>query len=201
MPNWWMPRRRGSPPRSQTRRGAVLGRLIGDDAAVTSREPAADLCPTCGRPRDAHDRHVRFRLPDPVVSAPDRELTEGTWMSHADANQSVMMMVPNVGTFVRVLVPVHLTGGYTVTFGAWLGVHPDDLQRAFSVWTSPSYVDLRLEGRLANALPAWDVFAVPAEAAVKDPDHTPYLVGSSDSVLSEVLTQEWPHETILSGLP
>ena len=131
----------------------------------------------------------------------DRELTEGTWMSHADANQSVMMMVPNVGTFVRVLIPVHLTGGYTVTFGAWLGVHPDDLQRAFSVWTSPSYVDLRLEGRLANALPAWDVFAVPAEAAVKDPDHTPYLVGSSDSVLSEVLTQEWPRETILSGLP
>ena len=160
-----------------------------------------DLCPTCGRPRDAHNRHLRFRLPDPVLSTPEREETEGTWMSHSDANQSVMMMVPTVGTFVRVLLPVQLTGGYTVTFGAWLGVHPDDLQRAFAVWTAPEYVDLRLEGRLANALPAWDVFAVPAEAAVRDPEQTPYIVRSSDELLSQVLTEAWPHDQILEGLP
>lgn len=122
-------------------------------------------------------------------------------MSHSDANQSVMMMVPTVGTFVRVLLPVQLTGGYTVTFGAWLGVHPDDLQRAFSVWTAPEYVDLRLEGRLANALPAWDVFAVPAEAVVRDPEETPYIVHSSDELLNRVLTEAWPHEKILDGLP
>jgi hypothetical protein len=122
-------------------------------------------------------------------------------MSHADANQSVMMMVPTVGSFLRVLLPVQLSGGYTVTFGAWLGVHPDDLKRAFSVWTAPDYVDLRLDGRLANALPAWDVFAAPAAAAVRDPEHTPHIISSSDEVLSRVLTEQWPHEEILDGLP
>jgi hypothetical protein len=29
-----------------------------------------------------------------------------------------------VGAFLRALLPVQLTGGYTVTFGVWVGVHP-----------------------------------------------------------------------------
>jgi hypothetical protein len=78
---------------------------------------------------------------------------------------------------------------------------PDDPERAFSVWTAPDYVDLRLDGRLANALPAWDVFAAPATAVVRDPDHTPYIFSSSDEVLSRVCTEQWPHEDILAGLP
>ena len=48
-----------------------------------------------------------------------------------------MMLVPNVGPFVRALPPFGLTGGYTVTFGVWVAVHPDDLQRAFAVWCEP----------------------------------------------------------------
>ena len=57
----------------------------------------------------------------------------GTWLSDADANSSVMMQIPDVGAFVRVLVPVHLTGGYSVTFGAWLGLDPAELRRATSI--------------------------------------------------------------------
>ena len=160
-----------------------------------------DLCTTCGRPLHAHNRHVRFLLPDPVLSAADREQTSGTWMSHADANLSVMMLVPTVGSFVRALLPVQLTGGYTVTFGVWLGIKPEDLQRAFSIWTAPEYVELRLAGRLANALPVWDVFAVPAEAAVRDSEQTPYIVRSSEEMLTRVLTESWPHDQIPAGLP
>ena len=158
-------------------------------------------CPTCGRPVDAHDRHVRFRLPDPVLAAPDQERTEGTWLSHADANQSVMMMVPTVGTFVRSLLPVRLTGGYTVTFGVWIGVHPDEPQRAFAIWWEPEYVDLRLDGRLANALPGWGLLATQVDAAVLDVDETPYVVRSSDPTLDRVLSDEWPHDEVLSRLP
>jgi hypothetical protein len=172
-----------------------------DDAGVTRTDFEGAACLACGRPIDAHNRHVRYRLPDPVLALPAREQTEGSWLSHADANQSVMMMVPAVGTFVRVLLPVRLSGGYTVTFGVWLGVHPDDLQRAFSIWWTPEYVDLRLDGRLANALPAWDLLAAPAEAAVQNPEETPYIVDSSDPGLKKVLATVWPHDEILAGLP
>ncbi|HVQ88768.1 MAG TPA: hypothetical protein VMT88_11380 [Actinomycetes bacterium] len=140
-------------------------------------------------------------VPDPVLALPDQERTDGIWLSHRDPSSSVMMMVPELGAFVRVLLPVHLTDGYTVTFGAWLGVHPDELHRAFGVWWEPEYSDLALEGRLANALPKWGLLAVPAVAAVQNPDETPYIVGSSDPTLTRVLTDEWPHRDILDAIP
>ena len=48
-----------------------------------------------------------------------------------------MMQVPNVGAFVRALLPVRLTEGHTVTFGVWLAVHPNDLKPAFGISRHP----------------------------------------------------------------
>lgn len=150
---------------------------------------------------DSHDRHVRFRLPDPVLRLPEEDRTDGTWKTDPDPNVAVMMLVPNAGAFVRALLPVRLTAGHTVTFGVWVGLHPDDLRRAFDTWWTPEYKDLRLNGRLANAPPAWDVFGVPVTLAVTDPDSAPSCVGSSDNDLQAMLTKEWDHETVLAGLP
>lgn len=158
-------------------------------------------CTTCGRPLDAHSRHIRFRLPDPVLTLPDQERTEGTWLSDADVNSSVMMQVPNLGAFIRVLLPVHLTGGNRVTFGAWLGVDPAELGRASAVWWQPEYAGLEFEGRLANALPGWDLLAAPAQAAVLNPDETPYIVSSTDHEFNHVLCDQWPHQDVLDRLP
>lgn len=83
----------------------------------------------------------------------------------------------------------------------WIGVHPDDLERAFDTWWTPEYAQLAMEGRLANALPAWEVFGVPLTLAVTDPEATPYCVGSSDQQLASVLTDQWEHELVLSDLP
>lgn len=94
-------------------------------------------CGLCGRAIDAHDRHVRFRLPDAVLALPGQAEIAGTWLSHDSPQTSVMMQVPGLGAFIRALLPVGLTGGYTVTFGVWIAVHPDDLQRAFAVWWEP----------------------------------------------------------------
>jgi hypothetical protein len=48
----------------------------------------------------------------------------GTWMSGPNANESVMLHVPGSGPFVRALLPVKLTGRYSVMFGVWVSVHP-----------------------------------------------------------------------------
>ena len=116
---------------------------------------------------------MRFDLPAPVFQTPEREQTPGIWMSHSDARTSVMMQVPSVGAFVRALLPVRLTTGFTVTFGGWLGVHPDDLQRAFRVWWEPGYADLGLDGLPANALPGWGLLGAATHAEVRDPEQTP----------------------------
>jgi hypothetical protein len=158
-------------------------------------------CELCGRSTDSHDRQVRFRLPDPVLRTPEKDELQGTWKTHEDPNAAVMMMVPDVGAFLRALLPVRLTAGHTVTFGVWVGVHPDDLKRAFDTWWAPEYAQLQIEGRLANALPVWDVFGVPVNLAVIDSDATPYCVASPDAELQTVLTKEWDHEPVLAGLP
>jgi len=117
-------------------------------------------------------------------------------MSHETAGESVMMQVPGVGAFVRVLLPIRLDRGHTLTYGVWLGVHPDDLQRAFAVWWAPEYADLRLEGLLGNAIQPWGLLGVPVIATVRDPEQTPYVTESADALMSKVLNDTWDHETV-----
>ena len=114
-----------------------------------------------------------------------------------------MMQVDGVGAFVRILVPIRLTGGYTVTFGAWLGVHPDDLGHAYEVWTTDMYAHLVLNGVLANGLPPWidQTFRQPLRAAVRDVDQIPYADGSDDAFVASLLTEEWAHDVVLPYLP
>ena len=131
----------------------------------------------------------------------DRERTPGTWMSHHDANESVMMQVPGAGPFVRCLLPIALTGGYSVTFGVWLAVAPEDLQRAFRLWWDPAYRHLELDGLLANSLPCWGLLGSPSHAEVQTEDQTPCITSSTSTELMAVLESEWSHELVLGALP
>jgi hypothetical protein len=112
-----------------------------------------------------------------------------------------MMQVPDLGAFVRVLLPVVLEGGDTITFGTWLGVHPDDLKRAVDSWWAPTYKDLILDGHIANDIQPWGLLARPARATVPDAEATPYVTSSSDVLTNEVLTSSWPHAEVIDALP
>lgn len=162
---------------------------------------ASSVCETCGRPVDEHERDIRYTLPDPVLDLPDRERTDGSWMSGPTASESVMMQIPGVGPFVRALLPVRLTGGYSVRHGVWVNIHPDDLQEAFTVWWSPDYAKLRLRGVLANGIKPWGLLARPVEISVLDENQSPWVTASDDADMRAVLEQEWDHEVVLAGLP
>ncbi len=109
--------------------------------------------------------------------------------------------LPTLRSFYRSWDWTERDGGDTLTFGVWLGVHPDDLQRAFREWWAPTYPDLVLEGRLAEDVQPWGLLAKPATAVVRSPDETPYLASSTDQLTAQVLTQEWPHAEVLDALP
>ena len=129
---------------------------------------------------DAHDRHVRFGLPDPNLNRSREGLPDGTRLSHEDPRTSVMMQVPGLGAFVRALLPVRLAGGHTVNYGVWVAIDPGDLRRAFDVWCQPEYAQLRLDGVLANVLQPWGLLAAPVSLVVRDPEQTPYCAASPD---------------------
>ncbi|PPK94106.1 hypothetical protein CLV92_1082 [Kineococcus xinjiangensis] len=149
-------------------------------------------CATCGSPAEPSDRHVRFTWPDPVLSLSEQERTENVWLSHDTATSSVMMEAPGPGSFVRVLLPLRLDDGTSVTYGTWLAVRSDEMRRAFTVWLEPAYVDLRLEGHLANDIAPGGVLGAEASALVRDEDHTPYLHASTHPLLNRMITQTSP---------
>lgn len=130
-----------------------------------------------------------------MLAIPAESRADSIWQN------DVMMQLDGVGAFVRTLLPVRLSGGYTVTFGVWLGVHPEDLQNAFRVWHEPSYPELVLAGVVANDVQPWGLLARPATAVVRDADAIPYIDNSSDQLVTDVLRREWPHESVLSALP
>ncbi len=112
-------------------------------------------------------------------------------MNGEDAGASVLLQVPDLGAFVRALLPVRLERAHKLTFGVWVAVAPEDLKRASDVWWEPGYRDLVIEGRLANALPPNVELGAPVRLAVRNPEHTPYCDSSTDPNLQALLTHTW----------
>jgi hypothetical protein len=156
---------------------------------------SADTCASCGRHSDHRDRHIRFQLPTPLFDLPDWEQLPGLWMSHETPNESVMLQADGFGAFIRALLPIQLADDHKLTYGVWIGVHPKQLQKAFAVWwgDNPKYLDLHLDGRLANRIDPWDLLGAPVVATVLNSEETPYCTSSEDQLLSQVLADVWPH--------
>ncbi|MEU6191290.1 DUF2199 domain-containing protein [Nocardia sp. NPDC047038] len=162
---------------------------------------STDRCPDCGRVLDEHDRHRKFRLPEPVLHASQPVPAPDVWRSGSDYGDSELLQVQQIGTFARATLPVELTGGYRLTFGVWLLVHPAAFPSICETWWSPGYRELRIEGYLANEIPPWGMLASPVEAIVKDPTQLPVCVASTDALLARVLQQQWPHDVVLDSIP
>lgn len=137
------------------------------------------------------DRHERFIMPDRALEPGPWHDAEDWWMNGEDAGASVLLQVPDLGAFVRALLPVRLERAHKLTFGVWVAVAPEDLKRASDVWWEPGYRDLVIEGRLANALPPNVELGAPVRLAVRNPEHTPYCDSSTDPNLQALLTHTW----------
>ena len=122
------------------------------------------------------------------------------WTTDPDPSAAVMMVVPEAGGFVRAVFPIKMTEGHTLTYGVWVGVDSDTLNRAFELWWDPEYPSLKISGRLANPIGPWGLLATPVDLRVLNPDATPYCTSSSDPACQLVLTQEWEHDVPLGPL-
>jgi hypothetical protein len=107
-----------------------------------------------------------------------------------------------IGYFVRSLVPVRLTNDHMVTFGVWIQL-PDQqsMDRIGQLWNASSYLDLVIEGRLANRIAPWDIYGAEVTAVPRSKTEIPFCVASPNSSLQAVLADYWPHDLILSTLP
>jgi len=153
------------------------------------------------RPAAAHDRHVRFRLPERVLNSPARENAPGSWLSHGSPDTSVMMQVPPIGAFVRALMPVSLSGGYTVTYGLWVGIAPagsSEGVRGLVGGGVQGFASGWIPGELGPALEA--AGSACQSCRTRSGAH-PVLLGELGPAAFPGATEQWPHDEIIDSLP
>jgi hypothetical protein len=152
-------------------------------------------CPQCSDPVGAAERHVRFQLPDPVLS-----LSRSRQAEYLGAD---IMSVRGVGSFARVLLPIHLTGGDKLVVGTWIGIDsPEMYDRAVRLWNSDDYPELVLEGPLANKLQPWDsVLGFSARATVKQAHEVPYVTRMLSHDAQSLLEAEWQRDWVMAAYP
>ncbi|WP_148308191.1 DUF2199 domain-containing protein [Actinoplanes friuliensis] len=151
-------------------------------------------CPCCGGALSPVDLAVRSAWPDPLLALSERK-REATWgnehLRHANG----------IGSFVRCLMPVRLSGGGSIEYSVWLQVSKDELKHAHKIWEKPEYAGLRLEGTVSNSIKPWDgLLGTPGRAEVRDPDSIPYLVADEGTLLHRILHDEWDRDDVLSRL-
>ncbi|WP_285548696.1 DUF2199 domain-containing protein [Actinoplanes regularis] len=151
-------------------------------------------CSCCGTPLDGVEFDIRSELPDALLTL-SPEQRESVW------GNKDFQRLEGVGGFLRCLMPVHLTGGASVTYSVWLKLDDDQLRHALNVWTEPGYVDLNLRGEVANAVKPWaGLLGEVARAEVRDAKSLPYLVAEEGSLLARVLTEVWDRDDVLSRI-
>ena len=137
---------------------------------------------------------MRFELPDVLVK-PSKE-----WRPLIGGTES-LIEVRGITGFVRVRLPVRLSGGSSLRIGTWLRVGSETFRHLRDVFYEPAYATLEIEGSLANAMWPWgpDLLGATALARVRDPDEIPWIAESSQALLRSVLNEEWPHEEVFAA--
>jgi hypothetical protein len=161
--------------------------------AKTGGKAASEPCSCCGIAPDPQGRpfSITYDLPD-VTFEIEPPLLD-TW------GEDPFFAIKNVGFFVRVLLPVQLTDGFSAAIGTWLEIDADDFRKAWQSWNFPEYADLVIEGYVANAVAPWGQFPhALVRAVVRDVDQVPYLASSDDPKISKILGETWPHPEVLT---
>jgi hypothetical protein len=165
---------------------------------VTSEEP--HVCAHCGRPVDPDRRELdyRFKLPDPLLAIPESERADRIGGLGSD-----MVGAPEIGIFVRVLLPVTLSEGYSIRYGTWLGLTSrEHFERARDLWHAPEYPSLTLTGILANAIEPWGKpLMTSVRVGVRAAHEVPYVEAFKDPEMGKVLTETWSRSWVLSAIP
>jgi hypothetical protein len=154
---------------------------------------AGEPCTCCGIAADPSGRpfSITFGMPDVIFDI--REELLQTW------GDDPFLTIKDIGFFVRVLLPVKLTDGFSVNFGTWLEIHAEDFRKAWRTWNFPEYADLEFEGYVANDIEPWKRFPhALVKATVRDMEQVPYLTSSQNEVVAKVLADTWPHADVLT---
>ena len=164
-------------------------------SAMTDSDRLA--CSFCEQPVEGRELDFRFTWPDRLLDIPDAD------RSSRVRGDGDIIGAPGLGVFLRVLLPVRLTGGYEIRYGTWLALTTtSDFDRARALWHAPEYPTLVLEGVLSNAIEPWGRSVMTkARVGVRLHHEVPYVEEILDPSMSRLLTETWSRDWVLSAMP
>jgi hypothetical protein len=163
--------------------------------AVTA--PKSKICYCCGQELPAENMAWDYLYPDDVAElTDDQRAAQITFQSRA-------VIVSDVGSFIRAILPVRLDVGPVASLGVWLAIISEaDYDRIMAAGRTggDAWALLTFSGRVANHVEPWpEVFGAMAMVVVSGPGPAPRITDSTDSMLREVLTKQWPHREFLQA--
>ncbi len=163
--------------------------------ATNASHPTACSCGQCGvsvnRLLD-----VGNTWPDCIFALSPDERARRVWQDGSDRPDFIA--IDGARHFVRSLLPLPLEDGAEFRYGVWLEVGKDDFDHIMRVWNDGStYVTLRFQARLANAVEPWgkDTLNTIVEAAPRSFNERPYVFAAEQPALAAGLRVGWNRET------
>jgi hypothetical protein len=132
-----------------------------------------------------------LRLPDILMAGPEKS-------RHLHVNGS-LLRDERYGDFIRCQLPVQLSGGVLLVFGAWVRVGAEDFDRAQTLWDTPEFAGQVFEGTLANSIQPWGegLLEATVTAVVRVADEIPYVESSDHELANAMVGGEWDRDKIL----
>jgi hypothetical protein len=159
-------------------------------------ETTSKLCVVCGLPWPGHKTDLQFELPDEVLNRLDEVVDPNAWMSGRTPSDSDLLRLPPFGAYIRALLPVRVEGGGVLTYGPWVKVDSARFDNLRTVWSTPDYAAIRVEGALANKLPFQHATYADVVVEVVDPNRKLVITSSADTWTQELLDTELPHSFV-----
>lgn len=161
-------------------------------AKVGGKAPL-EPCSCCGISRNPDGRPLSITFEQPDVIEQIHPALLDTW------GGDPFLAIKNVGFFIRVILPIKLTDDFAIDFGTWLEIYNEDFKAAWAAWNFPEYKDLEIEGYIANQIAPFEKFPhALVKATVREVEHVPYLTSSANETYMKLLTETWPHATVLA---
>lgn len=126
-----------------------------------------------------------FQLPDCVWAQPAEQRSPRNTLDFAELGPR---------RFIRGLMPIRLPDGREFRYGVWLEIDEPTFVEVNRSWSDPvRYPQLRFPATIANAAPPWNerLLGAAVDVGVRDQDSRPFVIGSSQTWLQDLLERGW----------
>ncbi|MDT7783573.1 MAG: hypothetical protein QOF58_1992, partial [Pseudonocardiales bacterium] len=149
----------------------------------------------CGEVLDPNNLAWDNWLPDDLADLSDEERSERIVFE-----SRVFIVANGYGTAARVILPITLDTGHTVTLGVWMSPDDPETMGETAREGGDPWIGYAFTGKLLNAVHPWPETSHTKITAQGFADRElARVVDAEDPVLKRVLTEKWPHRVVVDA--